>query len=248
MKNKAKSMLFRLLLASMLVIELIVVSTANPIGVNAEQKSYGESLTLNDNIKLNETSTFVKTGIYQEEVLFSKKKSTKIKYTIKCSRKESGDNYKVSYKVNYKYLSNPMVDSFDNIYDDYYWSLTQPEAFYTVFDYNTGKSLEKKNEFGVKVKDGNNWKYTYYPKQTIIVALQKNWYRNVKTISYSFSVIYPKNYKDVVVGIGFANHTSVPEEWTDNVDNRYWEGEVPYGKTSYYKNGKKTMSYIRLNK
>ena len=31
-------------------------------------------------------------------------------------------------------------------------------------------------------------------------------------------------------------------------DNCYWNGKKPYGGTLAYKEGKKTMSYMRLNK
>jgi hypothetical protein len=255
MKRKMKRFLSALLTATF-VFGLIAATLADPVETKAAETAYGDSLTLNYNIKLNKTTSVTKNGVYQEEVLFKKKKTAKIKYTIKCSRKESGDNYKVTYKVTYKHLSDPKISSFDNIYDDYYWSLTQPDEFYTVFDYQTGLSLEADNDLGVKVKDGK-WKYTYYPKQTLTAAGEKSWYRNNKTISYSFTVTYPKTCKDVVVGIGFTNHVAVPDPWTDDdgtvyyaddPDNTYWDGKVPYGKTTYYKKGKKTMSYMRLNK
>lgn len=89
--------------------------------------------------------------------------------------------------------------------------MTKPEALYTVFNYQTGKSLEaENNKLGVKVK-GSDWKWTYYPKQkysyTSILAEQYDskdlWIHNYKSASYSFTITYPKKCKDVVVGIGF---------------------------------------------
>lgn len=245
MKSKMKTKFTSLLLTAALVLSAMALLTTNPAEAVAAEKAYGDSLTLNNNIKLNKTSTFTKTGYLQEGDLYPKKKSVKIKYTIKCSRKESGSNYKVTYKVNYKFLSDPKVASGANCCDDYYWGLTQPNICSTVFDYQTGMSLDNKNDLGVSVKT-SNVKVTYYPKQTIRVVDEKSWYRNLKTFSYSFTVTYPKDCKDVVVGIGFANYIPVPDEWTDDVDNQYWDGKVPYGKTTYYKKGKKTMSYMRL--
>ena len=69
-----------------------------------------------------------------------------------------------------------------------------------------------------------------------------------KAIKYSFTVTYPKKSKDVCVGIGFVNKADVPESFTDNVNNQYWNGKVSYAKTDFYKQGKSTMSYMRLNK
>lgn len=138
------------------------------------------------------------------------------------------------------------MDSTDISYDDWLWGLTKPDPIYTVFNYQTGLSLESKNKLGVKVTR-SKWKFTYYPKQYFIVHEQEAWYRAYKTINYSFTVTYPKKCKDVCIGIGFVNKTeNIPDMGTFNEE--YWKGKQPYGKTDYYKNGKSTMSYMRLNK
>lgn len=229
-------------------------ATASP----AVKKPYGDKLKLNNEIKLNKTKSYVKKGYVKESTLFPKKKTVKVKYSISCKRKSAGDKYKVTYKVKYKYLNDPKISGKKQTADDWVWAWYRPRAIYTVFDYQTGKSIEKKNNLGVKVKNGN-WKYSYYPKQHFKCTdrliksydpkyrkqLRDPWLRNKKTVSYQFTVTYPKDCKDVVVGIGFYNTPDSPLKKT--VEANYWKGKEVYGKTLYYKKGKKTMSYMRLN-
>ena len=229
-------------------------ATASP----AVKKPYGDKLKLNNEIKLNKTKSYVKKGYVKESTLFPKKKTVKVKYSISCKRKSAGDKYKVTYKVKYKYLNDPKISGKKMAYDDWVWGWYQPEAVYTIYDYQAGKSIEKKNNLGVKVKNGN-WKYSYYPKQHFKCTdrliksydpkyrkqLRDPWLRNKKTVSYQFTVTYPKDCKDVVVGIGFYNTPDSPLKKT--VEANYWKGKEVYGKTLYYKKGKKTMSYMRLN-
>lgn len=229
-------------------------ATASP----AVKKPYGDKLKLNNEIKLNKTKSYVKKGYVKESTLFPKKKTVKVKYSISCKRKSAGDKYKVTYKVKYKYLNDPKISGKKMAYDDWVWGWYQPEAVYTIYDYQTGKSIEKKNNLGVKVKNGN-WKYSYYPKQHFKCTdrliksydpkyrkqLRDPWLRNKKTVSYQFTVTYPKDCKDVVVGIGFYNTPDSPLKKT--VEANYWKGKEVYGNTFFYKQSKKTMSYMRLN-
>ena len=158
--------------------------------VQAAEKPYGKRLKLNNNIKINKTKTFVKTGIYQEQTLFPKAQKCKVKYTISCKKRSVGKNYKVTYKVNYNLMDNPKLNTKEKYtYIDWYWGFTYPYVFYTVFDYQTGMSLEVKNDLNVKFK-GSKWKYTYYPKQYFMYtdSIMKEekykekdcWYRNIK--------------------------------------------------------------------
>lgn len=233
------------------------VSTVTPsptatASVPAASKPYGDKLKLNNEIKLNATKSYVKKGYTKMRCLFPKKKTVKVKYSISCKRKSEGNNYKVTYKVNYKYLNDPKISGKKQTSIEWGWMWYIPGATYTVFDYQTGKCIEKKNNLGVKVK-GGKWKYSYYPKQRFqftdecikrekIKSKGKPWLRNTKTISYQFTVTYPKDCKDVVVGIGFY-----PSVGTQPQEKDYWNGKSVYGKTWYYRQGRKTMSYMRLD-
>ena len=219
--------------------------------VPAASKPYGDKLKLNKEIKLNKTKSYVKKGYTKMRCLFPKKKTVKVKYSISSKRKSEGNNYKVIYKVKYKYLNDPKISGKKQTSIEWAWGWYMPQAVYTVFDYQTGKCIEKKNNLGVKVK-GGKWKYSYYPKQTFQftdecikrekIKSKTTWLRNSKTISYQFTVIYPKDCKDVVVGIGFYPYVGTQPQEKD-----YWNGKSVYGKTRYYQQGKKTMSYMRLD-
>lgn len=120
----------------------------------------------------------------------------------------------------------------------------------------TGKSLEIKNKLGVKAKRLGKEKLTYYPKQyyhyigylgkQLSAQENKYWYRKMKTSQYAFSVTYPKSKQDIVVGIGFASTDSGKSEMQESSFG-YWDGQCSFGKSNYYKYGKKTISYIRLD-
>lgn len=257
MKKKNTLQITLLVLTALMV--GIFSSISKPAVNLASKKAYCAKLKLNNNLKLNKTKTFEKTGIYQENTFFPTKVKSKIKYTVSCKKKLSGKNYKVTYNVKYNFTDNPKINTTSKQpYDDWNWGFTQPFPIYTVFDYQTGLSLENKNKKNVTIKD-SDWKFKYYPKQYYKYSdeiMQDNkdykekdlWLRNYKTINYSFTITYPKNYKDVVVGIGFVNTLDYPSDYPDwNNDSKYFSGKkITYDKTTYYKNGKNTMSYMRL--
>ena len=130
--------------------------------------------------------------------------------------------------------------------EGYGWweGFTQPLEAFKVFDYKTGYTLVSNNKLGVKVSL-SKWKTSYYPKQyfKMICDGKNNWIRLLKSSSVTFTLTYPKKYKDIVVGIGFSNR----EDYDSDVFY-YNSGKLPYGECEYYKKGKKTMSYMRFNK
>ena len=257
MRNNKKTKIANLFLVLSLILGVMMSTVVTAPKVQAAEKPYGKRLKLNNNIKINKTKTFVKTGIYQEQTLFPKAQKCKVKYTISCKKRSVGKNYKVTYKVNYNFMDNPKMNTKEKYtYIDWGQGLTEPYPTCVIFDYQTGLDLCVKNNLKVKVKGG--WgKVTYYPKQYFMYtdSIMKSekykekdcWYRCRKTASLSFTVTYPKKCKDVVVGIGFSNMIDVPSQSKEEPENEYWTGkDTPYGKTDYYKKGKKTMSYMRL--
>ena len=250
--KKLKIKLICLALIMVTVISTLTVTAINPVKIKAAKKAYGTSLKLNNDIKLNKTKTFKKKSFVKGCDFFAKKKNIRVNYTIKCSRKKEGKNYKATYRVNYKFPDNSkLVSNILSDYDKFNFNFVHPSPFYAVFDYQTGKTLEEKNKLGVNVK-GSKWKWKYYPKQYYNPSgdrVDQDWIRNYKSISYSFTVTYPKNCKDVVVGIGFCpNDWEVDDPYCSSYGSSYWKGDEPYGKTCYYKKCKNTVSYMRLNK
>lgn len=249
--KKLKTKLTCLSLVMAIIIGTMTAPAINPAKTEAAEKAYGAKLKLNNGIKLNTTKTFKKKGFTQWKYI-GPKKTIKTNYTIKCSRKEVGDKYKVTYNVNYKYLNDykmpkKIKGKYSDIYKDVPKNFIAPIEFCTVFDYKTGKNLEISNKLGVKV-NRSEWKYKFYPAQTVSFSKDGDidGFRFKKSASVSFTVTYPKKYKDIVVGIGFISINS--KEGNNKTNTQYCDGKVPYGKTSFYKKGKKTVSYMRLNK
>lgn len=252
MKRNKKGL--RVLLVLALIICTFAAGTVNTTEVYAAQKT-----KLNSNLKLNTTKTYTRTGILKENDLFPKAKKSKIKYTVTSKRKVSGKNYVVTYDVSYKILDNPKISKKNKAEKYLYGTLIEPHFACTVFDSKTGQNLYLKNKLGVKVKIIKDWQSTFYPKQyyTDRYTGEKCWFRNYKTLNYSFSVTYPKSYKNAVVGIGFSNLCYGYDEGGANYT--YWNGEsfeysngewikTTYYETDFYKKGQKTMSYMKLNK
>lgn len=253
MRKNMKKKLVGLVLTATLAMGAVLSPMESTPKAQAAKKAYCAKLKLNNNLKLNKTQTFVKTGVYQESTLFPKAQKIKVKYTVTSKRKSVGKNYKVTYKVNYKYLGNPKIQNKKMWADDWALGYTEPLEQIDLIDYKTGKAFSDKNKQGVKLTS-SKWKYTYYPKQHYkqYDCDKKKFVDETlsftKTSSISFSVTYPKKYKDVVVGIGFVNTIYSLSENEQSADYFFYERKVPYGKTTYYKCGRGTMSYMRLNK
>lgn len=227
---------------------VIVVALGLNTGVTAQAKKlYGDSLKLNNELKLNATKTYTKNAEYSEVGdmgLFPITKNVKAKYTVKSSRKSVGDKYKAKFEVTFKFNKNPKIANKYGV--DPVWSMMTvvPLAEFSVFDYSTGKSLEVSNNKGVKVNEGMGWKNTYYAKQRFTDSDGNDGYiENPKIQKVTFTVTYPKKYKNVVVGIGLIN-TSQVNYYLDY--DEYWEGNAKYGDRYAFTLGKKQISYIRL--
>lgn len=70
--------------------------------------------------------------------------------------------------------------------------------WYTIVDYKTGKSLEVKNDQKVTVTD-SGWKYSNYVKKT---SKEGWWIRYARKSTINVKIVYPKNYKNLAVGVG----------------------------------------------
>lgn len=101
----------------------------------------------------------------------------------------------------------------------------EPAAWWAIFDYNDGKTLEKKNSHNVTVKNGKG-KFTYG-------KLKKGkGTRYVKSASYKVEITYPASYKNMVIAIGGVDSDAANSQ-------KYWNGTGSFWKTELYKQGKK---------
>ena len=150
--------------------------------------------------------------------------------------------------MTYKYMTNPkakmsLAPRIRNYANTTHY--LEPRRFCTLFDYQTGKSLEtKRNKKKVKVKFGQ-WKYSYYPRQ--YYETSTHWYswKNCRKATVKFVVSYPKKCTDVCACVGFLN--AYVDRKQTKADKKYWKGKGVFGKTTYYKRTKDTVSYLLLN-
>ena len=243
-------------LTCLLLAMVLCVTTIPAVKTEAAKKAYCDTLELNDTLELGKKQTFSGKGIYEEETFFKGKKEVDVNYIVSSKRKSVGKNYKVTYKINYELLQSPKLDRNKISYDDWYWGYIEPVECFKVFDYKTGKTLMSNNKQNVYVSSGK-WNCKYYPKQYYKYTgdladeykAEETYLEFLKEASVSFTVTYPKKCKDVVVGIGFVNLAGLDGNYVFQGKNYlYNAGKTAYGKSNYYKKGKKTMSYMRLNK
>lgn len=114
-------------------------------------------------------------------------------------------------------------------------------CYVTVLDYQTGKSLDSKNDFDVTTTWGE-WKYTgskyYWGGDS-----SGDYYIYLTNAKVSATVVYPADYKDLCVGVGGS--TSLTDT---KANKKYWKkGTALFGKTSYQsKNNKKIAHFMRV--
>lgn len=182
-------------------------------------------------------------GAVNYKCIGTKKMSMGIK---NCKKVLVGDKYKITFTYwgkysNYK-LSSWQVDKIidkarrnPGVYEKY-------ATMYTVLDYVTGKSLEcKNNEYGVKVKSGK-WIYTYYKKNKA-KRYNGGWVRYPKTCTVKVTITYPKEYKDLCIGIGCMPYNIGGNKYF----GKNWNKEISFTQSAYYKKGKKYCHFMKVD-
>lgn len=200
----------------------------------AASKPYMKTANVKWDLKKNKTVTYKtkyvgigmknqKAKISDYKIKNSKKKGYKeLTFTVKWTRQWKLKNNEI-HKMAYSNIDTSIGG----------------ESYYAVVDYNTGKSLEKKNKQKVTVKQIGKPKYQakyYYDKDGCYV-----WISN---ITKKVKVTYPKNYKGLCIGVGGS--TSLKN--TKN-DTKFWNGKVAFKKTSYYSSKDKSVAhFMRVTK
>ena len=96
--------------------------------------------------------------------------------------------------------------------------------YYTVVDYNTGRSLEGENDKDVTVSD-SGWKYS---KWKTLKGTGGKWVSYAKKARVKVKIVYPETYKDLAIGVGgYATVKGAPDA--------YWEGEKEFSKVKAFK-------------
>lgn len=110
-------------------------------------------------------------------------------------------------------------------------------GYFAIVDYYTGRCLEGENDLDITV-EFSPWEQKnqrkYYDKHGCWVNLAK--YSVCRVV-----VTYPENYKGLCIGVGGDNVL-----YGSAADDEFWEGEKPFGKTTYYKKGKSNSHWMRI--
>ena len=221
---------FKKIMTAVLAVALLLgVLAVPPQDAQAAGKSYMKGLKLNWDLKKNKAMKYTTSA----EVF--KKVSGKAKIT----------NYKVkSAGKGYKQLSFNVTFRDDKIkISNAQWKelrrmnrgLKYGTYWISVADYDTGLSLERKNKFGVKVRS-SRWK-----------TINAHTYRNGNDTFYvdgarsKVTITYPEDYDGLCIGVGGQNRIG-----DTRADSSYWSGKTKFGKTSFYKTGKKNSHWMRI--
>lgn len=211
-----------------------------PVNAEAATKNYMKKVNVNWDLKKNKSVTF-KTKY--AGIGMKKQKAKITNYKIKNSKKKG---YKeLTFTLSFSRQWNVKASEVHKIANSDYCQKTGQigaGCYYAIVDYNTGKTLEKENKYNVTVeKELKSQTPKYY-----YCYHQDGYYEWVciSNGSMEIKVTYPKNYKGLCIGIG--GKTTLAE--TKN-DTKFWNGKVPFGKTTYYsKKDKSIAHFMRVTK
>ena len=119
---------------------------------------------------------------------------------------------------------------------------------YALVDYETGKDLEgddntMADELGVKIKS-SKWKYTKGKKMK---DKDGCWVQISPKVTVKVVVTYPADYKGLCLGVWANNFLENDLSYNSYLANeRFWNCEKPFGKTTYYKKGKTNSHWMRI--
>ena len=153
---------------------------------------------------------------------------------------------KVSFLLTYRDYNNLLREQADQIAQaDYYKKYKDVgiDWFYTMIDGKTGKCVltDKNSEVTMEVNDskgggfGFSMKLGYNGEK---IWRDTSWYHWI-------DIEYPENMKNIYLGIGGSN---VLKENESKADKLFFEGKVPYRKTTFYKKGKNNSRWVLLDK
>jgi hypothetical protein len=231
MKN-VRSRVTRTIVAVVLAVSM-VFAVAQPVDV-AAAKPYMKNLKVSWDLENDKEVTYktIVAGVG------NRVKSTKITNYEIADAAKSGYK-KVTFTVTFK---NEWKPSKNEVHECVYSSYIQGtgymgyDGWYAIVDYNTGIDLEEENDFDVTVKTGKWKKFNkknYKDKDGCGVRLYDE---KVKV-----TVTYPEDYDGLCIGVGGKYQLN-----ESKADIAFWNGKKPFGKTSYSKNGKKSIHFMRV--
>ena len=108
----------------------------------------------------------------------------------------------------------------------------------SVVDFETGKSLAKKNDKDVTTT--TTWKYSKYRKQK---AGNGAWVMYARKAVVNVKIVYPESYKNLVIGVTGSTTSNLKSV------NKHLNGKLPFSKTKalYSKKDKNFAHFMRVN-
>ena len=239
--------------------------------VHAKSNSYMKTLNLKWDLKKgkNLTVTAAYPGIGKQK--FSVKMTS---YKLQNASKKGYKKLTIGYKSTRKWtLTKKKVDkiintSYKKMKRDYIYCPFVGD--YAIVDYNTGVSLEGKNDYDVKmkyskVKTSGTKKYK---------GTNGNWIKFPKTVTFNIQITYPEDYTGLCIGfLGINSNGNVGKSFTAIYDGEYSAGDIDeeyfkatkwtkikknkykedengtpfrYGQTSYYLKGQKNSHWLLI--
>lgn len=176
------------------------------------------------------------------------------KMSIKISKfkiKKSKKGYKkCTFTYTTKYKTKLSASQVQKIISSKYFKKTSNVgggAWYAIVDYNTGASFEYDGGVLHDRPMIDNLDVTVKTSKEKVTNKKKYYDRNKKgwvslgTYKCNVSIIYPEDYAGLCIGVGGHNIVS-----DTDADTEFWDAMKPFGKTSYYKKGKRNSHWLRV--
>ena len=213
-------------LGVLLTVLTLLISSVSlfPIKVQAKGKPYMKGVDVRWNLKPDKEVSF-KTNFNGYGYITVKVKATDFKIEESDQEGYNQLSCKLVYTFPKLKLSKKQVDKIIAVGKGFYY-------IWTVLDYDTGLSVEGQNDKDVIVKSGD-WEHS--DNNYICKGSNGDYTQYSKSVSKEINVIYPQNYKGLCLMVGGT---------TQDLDEAFFNGEVPLKKTNYYKKGMKNLSSL----
>lgn len=221
------------------VILSILISVFGSVNAYAANKTdYMTKLGVTKGIKVGKAYKFE-----TNTVIVGKSSGTWTLNKIKVSNASKKGYKKLTVTVTWKNNFSPTQNQVDQL-----WEYTQNNNntfypgchMYAVVDKYTGVDLEnnevgKKYDVIVTAKDEKDRKKLY-------CSNRDQWLDHIKKWKVKITVIFPEKYDGLCIGFGTNNRKNIT-----TADNKFFEGEKKFEKTSYWKSGKKYTRWLDIS-
>lgn len=230
-------------LVSLLLAATMILGGAFALRVDADaaQKNYMKKLGVKWGIEEGKAYSFkhIWAGIGSKD--FTWKISNAKSKNVKKGNKQL--SFTLTYHIDFKPTPEEVSA---NVYSDYSQSTGHSGATfaYAIVDAASGLDLEGENSKKVVVKSSKKEgkQNQYYG----LYGMEQSWDTVTfpSTIKYKVTVTYPKNYNDLCIGLSGSN---VLAGQGSQADANFWDGKVPFGKTTFYKKGKTNSRWVMVS-